>query len=143
MIRRFAPALAVAFLLAPVAAEAQTVKFKATPAMYIIGGECRAETISRGVTADQIPVQTRICIKARTKPFRKACNKDAKSRGYVKRTAEFKDFVHACVGAQLAALYPTAPASPPRPPANYSQTSPSPIYQPSDEDEDMFFGEEE
>lgn len=66
--------------------------------------QCRGE-LGVGVTSDADRAAIKGCVKEKTRPYKKACNKELKAQGLQKKTAEFKDAARACIAAQLAPLY--------------------------------------
>ncbi|MEJ1158821.1 hypothetical protein [Prosthecomicrobium sp. N25] len=132
----------------------QAEKSRTRVAIRYVAGQCRSELGPRAEDASVL----RTCIKERTKPYRKACKRDAKAQGLTKLTDEFRVFAKSCVTAQLIAAYripvgsdtvvveprhqggPERPlAGPPRPGEPQPAIGAGGRQAPADEDDDDYF----
>lgn len=100
--------------------------------------ECRQQVTAQGVAPDAMPQAVKLCAKEISRPYKRACAKDLRARGYVKRTPEYKAAVRSCLEAQLAGRYPAAPA------AGVMATQTPGVIEPlSADEEDVLFGDDE
>jgi hypothetical protein len=151
----------VAGLAGPTAAAAQgsgpqvqADRERGKQAIRFVMGECRGQL---GAQASD-PTIVRSCVKERTKPFRKACKRDARGQGFAKGSDEFKAFSKACVANQLIATYripiaveapvaePQRLSGPPRPqdgPPRPGAAAPQAAPQGADDDDDFFTDDED
>lgn len=113
----------------------------ASPFLSAVGqlrAECRQQVAAQGVAPDAMPAAVKLCAKEISRPYKRACAKDLRARGYVKRTPEYKAAVRSCLEAQLAGRYPPLPA------AGVMATQAPGVIEPlSPDEEDMLFGDEE
>lgn len=100
--------------------------------------ECRQQVAAQGVAPDAMPAAVKTCAKEISRPFKRACAKDMRSRGYVKRTPEYKAAVRSCLEAQLAGRYPPAAAG-----GAMATQAPGVIEPLSADEEDLLFGDED
>lgn len=115
----------------------------AAPAPFLsavaqLRAECRQQVAAQGVAPDAMPAAVKQCSKEISRPYKRACAKDLRARGYVKRTPEYKTAVRSCLEAQLAGRYPASPAG-----GLMATQAPGVIEPLSADEEDVLFGDED